>query len=397
MTTAIIKVTPEYRNIGCLLCGDSTLEPVYSRPDYTLSTVTHKLTFDLNYHLCQACGLVFMSPQLHQRCWDQYILNTCFTTMESVDLTQEAEKLKSAENDFLSKQLNSNCSVFEIGCGDGRQLYYLQKTYGCKVIGIDLSQKFCNYATEQLGLDARNISLENFSAPEQSYELIFSKHVFEHLCDPLAGLRKVRRLLKDDGAFILEVPSVQAVNYSLRDMFAAHNFLFSPNNLRTLFARVGFSVESSYEQSELFYILRKIDPQPEVFASDYKQVKAALDESVPRYQQMISGATERLLQHLQRWREGAMKVVIFGGGEHTDSLFETFDFSGCDIRFLVDSNRSLRGGNRCGYQVLHPDDLANEVFDEILISSFVYQEQIAEQLDKLGVNARICRIYANRK
>lgn len=386
-------VKPEYNDNGCLTCGDAHLKSVYERPGYTLSTPTHKLTFDLSYKVCTCCGLVLMSPQLSQSCWDQYILNACFTTLEPVDLQKEKAKLTDLERSFLDAHLGPQSRVLEIGCGDGHQLYWMSRTYGCSTFGIDLSRKYCEYVREELGLEVANISLEHLDVAEKTYDLIFSKHVFEHLCDPLEGLHKARTLLADGGAFILMVPSVEAVTYSLRDMFAAHNYLFCPVTLRNLLTRAGFAVESCIEGTELLYILRKAQPDEQFFVGDYERVRRSLDRSVSRYEKIFSGAIERVKGFIERWRSSGAALVIFGSGEHTFSLLETFDFSGCDIRFLIDSNRSLRGSMRYGYRVLHPEDLAGESFDEILISSFTYQEEIARQLQGLGVQARICKIY----
>jgi len=390
-----IIVDPEYNLLDCIVCKNSLMDTVYERPDYTLSTQSHKLKFDLRYQLCRQCGLVFMNPQLSQACWDAYIHSATFTVMNrQVELANCAKKFKPVEKTFLDAYLKPGMQALEVGCGDGLLLYFLRYHYGCETLGIDLSEIYCHYAGDVLQLQAEHISIENFSAPDGSYDLIVSKHVFEHLCHPLNALRKVRNLLKDDGVFILEVPSVDAPQDSLRDMFAAHNFLFSPVTIRNALARTGFRIETCLEGSELFYILRK-GPAEERCESDYLRVSVFLEKAVKNYQTIYQEVAQRVETLLQHWRETSAKVAIFGSGEHTFSLFSEFDFSGCNIQFLLDSNHNLCGTQRYGYPVIHPDELAGRSIDDVLISSHAYQNEMAVQLAALDCSANIHKLYTD--
>ncbi len=397
-TAEMVEITPRYRALQhCLACGGTAFEPVYQRSDYTLSTPTHSVTFDLDYRFCPQCGLVFMNPQLEQACIDQYLLHISFTTMTlEPSLEACADKFRPEELAYLEQHVGPGAKVLEVGSGDGHLLYYLQQQMGYEVTGIDLSETYVAYARDNLGIDARLCALEALQAEDGCYDLILSKHTFEHLSDPLAGLRKVRRLLKDDGLFILVVPSVYSAVFTLRDMFSAHNYLFSGNSMRRVLAQSGFEIIQGDEGEELAYLLRKAPPQQTFKSGDVEPVSIFLQQAVARYRQEIGQAIEHVRHHLAQWKETGARLVIFGAGEHTHTLLELFDFSGCDVRFLVDSKRQLRNSWRYGYRVLHPDDLAAERFERILISSHEYQEEIAGQLEEMGFGEKIFRIYPHR-
>lgn len=396
MSQEQVTVHPEYHPLACLVCRGSDLETVYERPGYTLSTPTHKLSFDLRYQVCRDCGLVFMNPQLDQSCWNAYIQSAVFTVMrQQIDPVACARKLRPFESDCLDGFLQPGMRALEIGCGDGLLLYHLHHHYGSETFGIDLSETYCRYVREHLQLEVAHLAVEELAAPDGSYDLIVSKHVFEHLCDPLEALKKVRRLLKDDGLFLLEVPSVDAPLLSLRDMFAAHNVLFSPVTLRNTLARAGFRIEACVEGPELAYVLRK-GAAGEPGDSDYARVGAFLQEEVRKYRSFYQGVSDRIETLLRRWRDTSARVAIFGSGEHTFSLLTEFDFSGCDIRYLLDSNRHLCGTRRYGCPIVHPDELAQLPVDDVLISSYAYQEQMAAQIAAMQLPVSIHTLYSDK-
>ncbi len=392
---SMIEVVPRYHEvIHCLVCGSTVFDPVYRRNGYTLSTSTHRLSFDLSYQHCSGCGLVFMAPQLSQQSIDQYLLHIAFTTMEQrPSLRQCGQQLRPVELETVRQHLEPGADVLEVGSGDGKVLYYLQEVLGYRVCGIDLSETYVEYTRNALGLDTRMESLESFEGRREGYDLILSKHTFEHLADPVSGMRKVREMLKPGGLFILVVPSLYSALYTLRDMFSAHNFLFTSYPMRRVLAEVGFEVISSDEGEELSYILRRGEPVVYHGKAAPGEVARFLDHALNHYERRVGSAILRLNEALRQWRASAARLVIFGAGEHTATLLEQFDFSGCDLRFIVDSNHHLRNSEHYGYRVVHPDDLAGEEFDRVVISSHEYQEEIATQLTELGYGEKIYRIY----
>lgn len=103
--------------------------------------------------------------------------------------------------------------LLELGCGLGHLLGLLQDDFEC--VGIDLAA----YSIEQTRQNAPKattmmMSADDLSAFEDSsFSVVIALHLVEHLPDPQATLRDVRRILFDDGVLIFATPNPI---YSLR-------------------------------------------------------------------------------------------------------------------------------------------------------------------------------------
>lgn len=108
-------------------------------------------------------------------------------------------------------------TILDVGCGRGELVYYAAKA-GCKkAIGIDYSSAAIKIAESfAAGLDKEikeRMLFFNIDASQmpnnEKFDYIFMVEVWEHMYDhqlsPL--LSEIRKLLKDDGCFILTTPN----------------------------------------------------------------------------------------------------------------------------------------------------------------------------------------------
>ncbi len=390
----IQKIIPQYKPMDCIFCPDSELEVVYNFPGYTLRSTTHHVTFDICYKICKNCGLVFMSPQLAPQCWRKYQYNCTFTVMDGhVDISHYDMTLRGIERNFQEKHIVSTSRVLEVGCGGGHFLYYLRHKYRCSVFGIDVSKRYIDYTQQVLDLPSQVVSIEDFENPPRYYDMIYSRHVIEHLDNPLYVFSKIYNLLKDDGFFIFEIPSVHMSSNSLRDIFSANNFLFSAGTIRNAIFRTGFEIIAKDEGPCLFYILRKSSPQTDYLLSDYQAVRQSLDISIEQYRALTSRVNERLDGLIEHWQKHNSRIAIWGAGEHTTSLLNDFNLSNCDIRFIIDSNKYLWGSEIYGYKVVSPGDIPGSDIDEIIISSGGYEKEIHAQIKNIAEKMVVQTLY----
>jgi ubiquinone/menaquinone biosynthesis C-methylase UbiE len=115
-----------------------------------------------------------------------------------------------AATDDLAKLagITADMSVLDVGSGVGGPARFLAATYGCRVIGIDLSEPFVDaarYLTMRTGQttkvtfetgDALNLPFEN-----RSFDAIFLQHVAMNIADRPGLYREIRRVLKSGGRF----------------------------------------------------------------------------------------------------------------------------------------------------------------------------------------------------
>lgn len=131
-------------------------------------------------------------------------------------------------NAFQKKPLN----ILEIGCLEGKLLDHL-KMNGHRVYGCEINKEVATLGSKTFGIEIRSASLEQCGFEEGFFDIILAFHVFEHLDDPLKHLRICRRLLRNNGRMLIEVPSGETDYDNLQ-----HLHFFNEKSLATMFNAV---------------------------------------------------------------------------------------------------------------------------------------------------------------
>jgi SAM-dependent methyltransferase len=136
--------------------------------------------------------------------------------------------------------------ALDVGCGNGDFLAAL-KAQGWHVSGTEFSAVACRQA-RQKGITVHQGGLATADFPEATFDTICLWHVLEHLPDPLADLAVARKLLRDDGLLVLEVPNSAHPTFRLcgNDWcqldVPRHLQHFTPTTLRRCLAQAGFTI-----------------------------------------------------------------------------------------------------------------------------------------------------------
>jgi ubiquinone/menaquinone biosynthesis C-methylase UbiE len=108
--------------------------------------------------------------------------------------------------------------VLDIGCGIGGPARTLAAEFACQVIGIDLTEGYCQAArmlTTKLGMDEQ-LSFHCANALElpftaASFDMVWSQNVWMNIDDKARFMREVVRVLRPGGVFALETILAGAV------------------------------------------------------------------------------------------------------------------------------------------------------------------------------------------
>lgn len=129
--------------------------------------------------------------------------------------TQEIEHAynKIKEKVFVVEKflkLDEQCSVVDIGCGEGWTLDYFQKR-NIPVTGLDFSSFGCEkFNPECLKNFVKGDIYDNIDKlihDGVQFDLVWLDNVLEHVVDPLKLLQDCKKLMKEGGVFIVEVPN----------------------------------------------------------------------------------------------------------------------------------------------------------------------------------------------
>jgi SAM-dependent methyltransferase len=144
-------------------------------------------------------------------------------------------------------------AILDIGCGDGRLLRDLASAGFADLTGID--PHLAQDVQLPSGVLLRRAKLPEVAGP---FDLIMMHHAFEHLRDPEAALREVRRLLSPNGQVILRTPLADSyawryygVDWVQLDA-PRHIFVHTRRSIRALAERTGFRIRSVHYDSTAF-------------------------------------------------------------------------------------------------------------------------------------------------
>ncbi len=113
---------------------------------------------------------------------------------------------------MISKFINENNSVLDIGCRDGGLKYFLDKN-NIKIdyLGIDLFLKIKD-VYENVKNKVIKTGIEEFKT-NKKFDIIVLSHVLEHVKSPYLALKKGKNFLKEGGKILLVVPNIYTFKF----------------------------------------------------------------------------------------------------------------------------------------------------------------------------------------
>ena len=150
--------------------------------------------------------------------------------------------------EFLSQvnMLRPGDRILEIGCGIGTVVYELSGK-GHDIIGIDISGEAIEYGREKYGDIILEVqAAETLPYEDESFEVVLSFDLFEHIAAIDKHISEVRRVLRLGGYYLFQTPNRYS-NIIYETLWTKslhwrryHPSLHSPGQLRRRMARHGF-------------------------------------------------------------------------------------------------------------------------------------------------------------
>ncbi|MEY4110751.1 MAG: hypothetical protein RLZZ46_1106 [Bacteroidota bacterium] len=234
------------RLLECPLCAFAQFNGMFSATDYTVSRDSFHVVS------CGNCGFYFTNPRPLTSDLGKYyaaesyishsdtqkgIKNKLYHFARGIALRGKISRIKALFGAMQGRAL-------DVGCGTG---YFLlgMKEQGWAVEGIEPDPGAAKQASARSGCPVYEEAQLN-RYPEASFDLITMWHVLEHVPDPLARIRQLRRILKSGGRLIIAVPnhsSLDAQHYG--SCWAAwdvprHLNHFIPKDMKRLLNAEGF-------------------------------------------------------------------------------------------------------------------------------------------------------------
>ena len=155
---------------------------------------------------CMNCGLVYVNPIPPKELLENTYSKEYYTPWLG---NQRRKRIKMWELRF--KTLNSfsvrKSNLLDVGCGEGLFLE-IAKENGWDVTGTEISGFAAKYGRDNLGLNIFEGEVMDAGFPDKTFDAITMWHVLEHTRNPMTILKEIKRIIKDNGVFILAVPNL---------------------------------------------------------------------------------------------------------------------------------------------------------------------------------------------
>jgi SAM-dependent methyltransferase len=208
---------PHLETIDCYYCGTRTYRPLLSAQD---DLTGRPGTF--RFVTCDCCGLAYQNPRIpltdivdyyddeyiaHRKQDDWGILTRAYS--------RAMDKLDARKDEIASRyvRLGTASQVLDVGCAVGSFLRRLRARYGAHVVGLDFKDLSSHPIAREVEF---HCGLFYEAALESDrFDLVTMWHFLEHDYDPLRSLATARRVLKQDGYLLIEVPRLDSLTFRL--------------------------------------------------------------------------------------------------------------------------------------------------------------------------------------
>jgi SAM-dependent methyltransferase len=154
--------------------------------------------------------------------------------------------------------------VLDVGCGAGGNLKVLEGQ-GWKVFGIEISDVAATHARALVAGTVHTGTLESAPFGPRTFDLVLMNHSLEHFPSPVDALRRVHRLLKDDGLLVVSVPNACGLEVKLFGWWwfgwdpPRHFYHFDKSTLARALRQAGFEVQSRRTGTGALFLMASLD------------------------------------------------------------------------------------------------------------------------------------------
>lgn len=285
--------------------------------------------------------------------------------------------------------LPKNPTVIEIGHGDGNFLINLSKiTREGNFIGFDpngaaIDNDFAIFRRELF--DPRK-HLKEFSP-----DMLISRHVLEHLSNPLKFLQNIAFFASCYGCSLLTYFEVPCIDNAIRnkrtvDFYYEHNSQFTTLSFTKMVTQCSqqiLEIGHGYK-NEVIYSIAKLG----VLEADLLVAK----ETMENHASHISSKS-KIMKHLNDLYVSGKSIIFWGGTGKSAAFLNRYNVDAHRFPVVIDSDRSKVGTYvpGCGQLIQSTDWFQDHLADVVVIPPQWRARDIIEEMKLLGLSE--CTVY----
>ena len=261
-----------FEKISCAICNGSIFEKLADKDRHGL---------DMSVVICKECGLVQTNPRMTEKSYDDFYKNI-FSDLQRSTMSldyyfqRQIIRAKEIENYYsiVTKDKLKNKRILDVGCSAGGIVAYFSEI-GNDAYGFDLDEKYIEFGKKH-GANIEIGKIEDVP-PDEKFDLIIYRHVFEHMLHPLQELEKIKKHCSDDTLVYVEVPGIKNIeNYRQnfeKYLTISHCYHFTLTTLKNMMQIAGFEYVSG---NEIIHMLIRKGSLDKKIKNDYDQTSSFL-------------------------------------------------------------------------------------------------------------------------
>jgi len=258
----------EYTPTKCFVCGEDNTELLYKLEDkYKEGPLT--------FVRCKNDGLIYQNPVPTPETLQSFFNTSSFVSKENTDEAEELtgyqdylsgeefrKRMSQERLDDLNKRFGQKkpLDILKIAPGTGIFLK-LAQDFGHKVLGVDVSEFFVNYARKNHKVEMILSPWETADLGGKNFDVILLFGAILNFRDPKAVLTKIHKHLKPDGELHINYSSADSWWVKLR---GSNHFLFRPpvitffnkKNFEQILRDTGFNVEVHKKEPQFTHLAK---------------------------------------------------------------------------------------------------------------------------------------------
>lgn len=355
---------------------------------------------------CKSCGFCFADHIPSQIVFDEYYRQMSkYEFASNMGLGSEYELARFSL--FAQKIQNAipdrSRHIVEVGCSTGILLSFMRNLGYQNLLGIDPSPMSSQIAQRLYGLEVLTFTFSDIDPHEIRADALILGGVLEHIRDIKASLLRCWNILQDEGLLYIIVPDASlycdGLDAPFQEFSVEHINFFGPTSLTNLLLLNGFEKISTEQGAVtvnyktitpvIYGVFKKTTTNHPIQISPDSETQNGLKKYIWQSQQVDS----QIRELIAKIAIDRTPIVVWGTGAHTLRLLATSKLSEANITAFVDSNPKYQGNFLNNIPVISPSSLKNFP-NPILISSRIYQEEIARQIhDDLKIDQEIIKLY----